>query len=119
MHFVVKGLIGIGSSFFTKFSSGHTSPLVRRDRSLSGKEVAVGTGSSVVARDKAAASLNLTDVSDEVSKNGVRVGERLPKWWPPAVPRQITTANRQEYQDEANRLVRGQYTKISYMLIAF
>ncbi|KAG6582057.1 hypothetical protein SDJN03_22059, partial [Cucurbita argyrosperma subsp. sororia] len=107
VHFVVKGLIGIGSSFFKKFSSGHTSPVVRRDRSLGGKEVAVGTGSSVVARGKATASLNLTDVSDEVSKNGVRVGERLPKWWPPAVPRQITTANRQEYQDEANRLVRA------------
>ncbi|XP_022972103.1 uncharacterized protein LOC111470737 isoform X3 [Cucurbita maxima] len=44
---------------------------------------------------------------DEVSRNGAWVGDRLPKWWPPAVPRRISTANRQEYQIEADRLVRA------------
>lgn len=123
MVFVVKVLFGIGSRLRNKFSSGYTAPVVRRDRSLGGREVVVGTRRSVVARDKTMAKKNnllgsldsplpvdsmaLTDVSDEVSKNGVWVGERLPKWWPPAVPRRIATANRQDYQIEANRLVRA------------
>ncbi|XP_022972101.1 uncharacterized protein LOC111470737 isoform X1 [Cucurbita maxima] len=116
--FLVRVLIGIGSRFRNQFSYGYTSPVVRRDRSLGGREVVVGT-----VRDKAVAKKNnhfgildsplsmtsmaLTDVSDEVSRNGAWVGDRLPKWWPPAVPRRISTANRQEYQIEADRLVRA------------
>lgn len=123
---VVRVLVGIGSRLRNTFSLGYTAPVVRRrDRSLGGREVVVASGRSVVARDKAMAkennrfelldsplsmaSMALTDVSDEVSRNGawVGVGRTLPKWWPPAVPRRISTVNREEYQIEANRLVRA------------
>ncbi|XP_031740249.1 uncharacterized protein LOC101216122 isoform X1 [Cucumis sativus] len=121
--FVVKFLVGIVSRLGNKFSSGYTAPVMRRDRSLGGREVVVGTRRSVVARNKGMGKKNnllglldspvladtmaLNDVSSEISKNGVWGGERLPKWWPPAVPRRNATANRQEYQIEANRLVRA------------
>ncbi|XP_022145227.1 uncharacterized protein LOC111014731 [Momordica charantia] len=117
--FVVRVVLGIGSRLRNRFNSGYAAPVVRRDRSLGGREVVVAR--NVVPRDKATAakknnllglldtplaSMAMADVSDEVS-NGVWVGETLPKWWPPAVPRRISTVNRQEYQIEANRLVRA------------
>ncbi|KAF3457703.1 hypothetical protein FNV43_RR02361 [Rhamnella rubrinervis] len=44
--------------------------------------------------------------SQRVSNNWVRVEKKLPKWWPSSMPHHGFTMDVQDYQREANRLIR-------------
>lgn len=99
--------------------------MVRRDRSLGGREVvvAVGVGRKVKERENVkrdsrvsvnplslAASGNNLGLSERVSGNRVRAREKkLPKWWPVSVSRPGLVLNQHEYQREANWLIQGEY----------
>ncbi|KAL5543270.1 hypothetical protein UlMin_010980 [Ulmus minor] len=92
--------------------------VVRRDRSLGGKEVVVGTidkgmGESMGRKSfgglnnpLSVANESFNGGSERVSKNLVRVGQRLPKWWPNLEP-QLDSVVDKEYQREADRLIRA------------
>lgn len=100
--------------------------MVRRDRSLGGREVvvAVGVGRKVKERENlkrdsrvpsnplspaVAASATNVGVSERVSGTRVRPREKkLPKWWPVSMPRPGLVLNTEQYQREANWLIQGQ-----------
>ncbi|KAL4632471.1 hypothetical protein ACB092_04G053200 [Castanea dentata] len=97
--------------------------VVRRDRSLGGREVvvAVGVGRKVKERENlkrdsrvfsnplspaVAASATNVGVSERVLGTRVRPREKkLPKWWPVSVPRPGLVMNTEQYQREANWLI--------------
>ncbi|KAM3702565.1 hypothetical protein ACJW31_04G035400 [Castanea mollissima] len=97
--------------------------VVRRDRSLGGREVvvAVGVGRKVKERENlkrdsrvwsnplspaVVASATNVGVSERVSGTWVRPREKkLPKWWPVSVPRPGLVMNTEQYQREANWLI--------------
>lgn len=103
---------------------GDSGPVVvRRDRSLGGREVvvAVGVGRKVKERQNlkrdsrvssnplspaVAASATNGGISERVSGTRVRPREKkLPKWWPVSVPRPGLVLNAEQYQREANWLI--------------
>ena len=92
--------------------------MVRRDRSLGGKEVVVGTRGGFDSRGKgfgglsnplAPAKEGFDSSSERVSRNWVRARKRLPKWWPKLEQNEVSMVDTQEYQREANRLIRGSF----------
>ncbi|KAL5543280.1 hypothetical protein UlMin_010990, partial [Ulmus minor] len=104
--------------FKARFRSRGYKTVVRRDRSLGGKEVVVGTidkgrGESMgwksfggLNNPLSVANESFNGGSERVSKNLVRVGQRLPKWWPNLEP-QLDSVVDKEYQREADRLIRA------------
>lgn len=115
---VLAGLLRLGSR--VGFGSGSYKPVVRRDRSLGGREVVVGTAAKrreeVNARKGFGALSNplspemeeLVGLSARVPNNWVREEKKLPKWWPNSMPHSGFPVDMQEeYQREANRLIRG------------
>ncbi|KAF3455435.1 hypothetical protein FNV43_RR00062 [Rhamnella rubrinervis] len=99
------------------FGSGGQSPVVRRDRSLGGREVVVGStvkrrgelerkSFGVLGNPLSPAKEKFLSGSQRVSNNWVRVDKKLPKWWPSSMPHQGFTMDVQDYQREANRLIR-------------
>ncbi|GMY32367.1 hypothetical protein FCV25MIE_27609 [Fagus crenata] len=119
--FRVLGKLGL-LLFRGRSGFGNSGPVVvRRDRSLGGREVvvAVGVGRKVKERENVkrdsrvsvnplslAASGNNLGLSERVSGNRVRAREKkLPKWWPVSVSRPGLVLNQHEYQREANWLI--------------
>lgn len=99
--------------------------MVRRDRSLGGKEVVVGSRGDFDSRGKGFGGLSnplslgkegFNGGSERVSRNWVRVGKRLPEWWPKLEQSQVSMVDKQEYQREANRLIRGSFQFYSNLL---
>ena len=98
------------------FGSGR-GVVVRRDRSLGGKEVVVGRAEESEWRMRNHSKVLGSPLS-VVSGMGVNGGDwspgrsrtekRLPKWWPVTLPPPLEVFDKQEYQREANRLIRGQ-----------
>ncbi|KAK3014901.1 hypothetical protein RJ639_010000 [Escallonia herrerae] len=92
---------------------GGAAVVTRRDRSLGGKEVVVGTskkalkGSRVFDNPLALPRGAVRGVSRAMPKNWTRKKEqKLPKWWPVSLPLPVLTDNK-EYQITANRMVRA------------
>lgn len=109
LRFVFKGRSGIGNY----------ETVVRRDRSLGGKEVVVAVERKVKGdfdsrkgygglRDPL--SLEKQELVGDTKgflKNWIRGQKKLPKWWPSLVSNRSFVVDKQEYQREANMLVRG------------
>ncbi|XP_030938274.1 uncharacterized protein LOC115963421 isoform X1 [Quercus lobata] len=108
---LIRGRSGLGDS---------GPVVVRRDRSLGGREVvvAVGVGRKVKERENlkrvssnplspaVAASATNVGVSERVSGTRVRPREKkLPKWWPVSVLQPGLVLNAEQYQREANWLI--------------
>ncbi|KAJ7957385.1 Phosphoribosylformylglycinamidine synthase [Quillaja saponaria] len=92
-------------------------PLVRRDRSLGGKEVIVGSK----VKERGPAKYNSGSLSNPLSpaqgavggglrrkvSNRGRIEKKFPKWWPTSTIGTTMSVDMQEYQREANRMVRA------------
>lgn len=114
---VLAGLLRLGSK--GGHGSGSYKPVVRRDRSLGGREVVVGTtverrggfnarkGFGALSNPLSPAMEEWVSGSKSVSSNWVRGEKKLPKWWPSSVPHSGFPVDLQEYQREANKLIRG------------
>ncbi|XP_061360220.1 uncharacterized protein LOC133304225 isoform X2 [Gastrolobium bilobum] len=108
---VFRVLVQLVSRFWSwrRNASSYT-PMVRRDRSLGGKEVVVGWGQRSLPNPKVPAN-PLSPVQSSVklsSKNKVRFERKLPKWWPTVIGGAVFDVNEQEeYKREAYRVVRA------------
>ncbi|RDX73414.1 hypothetical protein CR513_46985, partial [Mucuna pruriens] len=88
-------------------ASSYAPLVVRRDRSLGGKEVVVAWGQR---SDTNPLSPPLRDSVKRFPKNKVRFQRKLPKWWPTVINANASVfdANEQEeYKREAYRVVRA------------
>ncbi|KAJ4968908.1 hypothetical protein NE237_015609 [Protea cynaroides] len=118
---VLVEILGLG--FRSGFGFGYGLPLVRRDRSLGGREVLVGRKSLFIEREGkkkgfrvssvnplSPARGNLTSVPEAGKQKPVSAQEKqkkLPSWWPVELPSPVLSMNKQEFQREANRLIRA------------
>lgn len=122
--FVFRVLVKLGLGFRSRFRVKKQSFVVRRDRSLGGKEVVVAVGGG---DDGARLTRNLKNgVLDNPLSEGRDAGSgltgrvkrsyrlqrmsegKLPKWWPGQVSTDRTlVVDKEEYQREANRLIRA------------
>ncbi|KAK7270049.1 hypothetical protein RIF29_22926 [Crotalaria pallida] len=108
---VLRLIIDLSSRFWnwSRNASSYSAPMVRRDRSLGGREVVVGIGH----RKPAANPLSPVERSVSVrrgSKNKVRVQRKLPQWWPPIINGSVLDVDvdeQEEYKREAYRVVRA------------
>jgi hypothetical protein len=108
-------LARLGLAFRRGLSGSRNGPVVvRRDRSLGGREVVVGMSANVERKIRASGNPlspalgTNAGVSGRVWKNRVRSHEKkLPKWWPVSMSRPGLVLNKEEYQREADRLIRG------------
>ncbi|EHA8589064.1 hypothetical protein COCNU_scaffold007880G000050 [Cocos nucifera] len=108
-------LSGLGLRFRSGWWSGD-GVVVRRDRSLGGREVVVGR--SIKGREVAKSSrVSVSPLSPRtgaeanVGRNAlqrpVEKKEKLPKWWPNSIFSPVIVVGKEDFQREANRLVRA------------
>lgn len=115
---VLVGLVRLG--FGGRSGYGREGTVVRRDRSLGGKEVVVGRVEKdrVDVRKKKSFGMldnplsmpkRTVDGLGRLLNSRVRVWEKkkLPSWWPSSMPQQSSVVDKDYYQSEADRLVRG------------
>ncbi|XP_010517879.1 PREDICTED: uncharacterized protein LOC104793254 isoform X2 [Camelina sativa] len=110
--FAIRVLVKLGSVLKGNFQS-NPKLVVRRDRSLGGKEVVV----SVDSIRSSSRPSNSSIASDQVSPSNsmprrnhqLKSQNNLPKWWPASLPssHNLDLVDKEEYQREANRIVRG------------
>ncbi|KAK7390713.1 hypothetical protein VNO78_18737 [Psophocarpus tetragonolobus] len=100
-------LFTVLAQFISRFSSlrrnaSSYKPVVRRDRSLGGKEVVVALGQQSHANP-------LSPPIRRSPNNKVRFQRRLPKWWPTLLNANpsLFSNHRDEYKREAYRVVRA------------
>lgn len=108
MRFVVRLAIG----FVSRWGFGGEEKVVtRRDRSLGGREVVVGTrevSTSRVARSPLAASSVALPRRNLWKGNNVEKREELPDWWSiSSNPSEVLGGETEHLRKEAQRLVRG------------
>ncbi|KAG6517619.1 hypothetical protein ZIOFF_021015 [Zingiber officinale] len=92
------------------------SEVIRRDRSLGGKEVVVGRrlrrGNRNTKSFRVSANPLSTvrgyelKTSDNEARTWTMKQEKLPNWWPDPVPPPVISTSKQDYQREIDRLVR-------------
>jgi hypothetical protein len=92
-------------------SYNNNKSMVRRDRSLGGKEVVVGLGSPIHSNKSSSASSS-SSIRRSFKNNKVFASQRkLPKWWPTvnnnANAFDLDMDHQDEYKRDAYRLVRG------------
>lgn len=110
---VLRVLVLLVSRFgYWRRNSSTYKPMVRRDRSLGGKEVVVAMGPNRNSPVKVSVQRS--------SKSKVPVAKKLPKWWPTIVNPSTTLYEvdeneQEEYKREASRVVRG----VSFFLLSF
>lgn len=116
-----KVLVKIGEGFRNRFGFGNggRGVITRRDRSLGGREVVVGKRKSDVIENRvlenplSPASGDFGGVFKSMPKNwGLRREKKLPNWWPDSNSAPVEAINRDEYQKQANRLIRGWFIKL-------
>ncbi|KAK3204642.1 hypothetical protein Dsin_018688 [Dipteronia sinensis] len=116
--FVFKVFVKLGLGFRSRFGVGKQSVVVRRDRSLGGREVVVGTRDDVyrnTASSKALKNPLSPGTSSEFptrvfnSFRLPRTANKLPKWWsfPEAAEDRTLVVDKEDYQREANILIRA------------
>ncbi|KFK37163.1 hypothetical protein AALP_AA4G221300 [Arabis alpina] len=108
--FAIKVLVNLVSAFKSSLLSKPRF-VVRRDRSLGGKEVVVALDNIRASSSKDSKS-SIADSGQEdsnsVSRNVQFRGQnKLPKWWPTSLPSQSLDVDKEGYQIVANRLVRA------------
>jgi len=112
--FAIRVLVKLGSALKGNFQS-NPKFVVRRDRSLGGKEVVVSVDNirsssrdskSFIASDQASRS-------NSTPRNlHLKAQNNLPKWWPTSLTSQsFDVVDKEDYQREANRIVRGRKLK--------
>lgn len=102
--FAVRVLVRLGTAFKGGLQ-GRPKLVVRRDRSLGGKEVVVAVDS---IRSSSSSSSVAASRSNSVARTlKLRTQNSLPKWWPASLPRQSFEVDKEDYQREANRIVRA------------
>ncbi|XP_057957304.1 uncharacterized protein LOC131150543 isoform X3 [Malania oleifera] len=109
LAFRVFGNLRVG--FWSRFELGYGA-LVRRDRSLAGREVVVGKnkknkGFWVMGNPLSPARGTVPVISERLPMKRARMEEKLPGWWPVSLPSPVMTGNKEEHQREANRLIRA------------
>ncbi|KAM7252985.1 hypothetical protein ACFE04_008685 [Oxalis oulophora] len=97
--------------------------VVRRDRSLGGREVVVAVDDEdehyvTMKKDRKRVLDNLNKdfelLTEKERKDDVSVLGKSPKWWPISMEsNQVSLDDREVYQREANRLIRGKFLAIS------
>ncbi|KAL5781064.1 hypothetical protein ACOSP7_006093 [Xanthoceras sorbifolium] len=115
--FVFRVFVKLGLGFRSRLGVGKQSVVVRRDRSLGGREVVVAARDDVYRNTSSKPLKNpLSPGSSSgfprrVSNSYPVVGtvNKLPKWWsvPQAADDRILVVDKEEYQKEANRLIRA------------
>ncbi|RXI00747.1 hypothetical protein DVH24_000981 [Malus domestica] len=113
---VLVALVRLG--FRSQSGYGKEATVVRRDRSLGGKEVVVGRVEKerVDARKRKSFGIldnplsmpksRMVDGLGRMLKSQVRWAKKLPSWWPSSAPKQSPVVDKEYYQGEADRLVR-------------
>ncbi|KAG2296049.1 hypothetical protein Bca4012_002529 [Brassica carinata] len=105
--FAIKVLVHLGTGLKGSFQ-GKPKVVVRRDRSLGGKEVVVAVDSIRSSSSSLASSSGQASRSNSVARNlKHRAQNNLPKWWPASLPCQSLEVDKEDYQREANRIVRA------------
>lgn len=94
--------------------------MIRRDRSLGGREVVVGRSFRGRDWNKKSFPVSRSPLSpvrgtelktvENVAKIRREKQEKLPKWWPDLIPAPVIATGKQDYQREVDRLVRGEYS---------
>nr|AAC64313.1 unknown protein [Arabidopsis thaliana] len=114
--FAIRVLVKLGSALKGNFQS-NPKFVVRRDRSLGGKEVVVSVDNirsssrdskSFIASDQASRS-------NSTPRNlHLKAQNNLPKWWPTSLTSQsFDVVDKEDYQREANRIVRAPWESSS------
>ncbi|KAL0711227.1 hypothetical protein Bca4012_018205 [Brassica carinata] len=86
--FAVRVLVRLGTAFKGGLQ-GRPKLVVRRDRSLGGKEVVVAVDSIRSSSSSVASSGQASSRSNSVARNlKLRAQNNLPKWWPASLPSQ-------------------------------
>ncbi|CAH8306056.1 unnamed protein product [Eruca vesicaria subsp. sativa] len=105
--FAVRVLLSLGTAFKSGLQ-GRPKLVVRRDRSLGGKEVVVAVDNVRSSSSSSVASSGQASRSNSVGRSlKVRANNNLPKWWPASLPRQSLEVDKEDYQREANSIVRA------------
>ncbi|XP_028759794.1 uncharacterized protein LOC114718598 isoform X2 [Neltuma alba] len=111
---ILRALIKLVSRFrLWGRNASADAPLVRRDRSLGGKEVIVGWNnntnphSRVSANPLSPSQMSVPGIPKRAAESRVRVEVKLPQWWPTRVTRAVSTEYEQEYRRDAYRVVRA------------
>jgi len=97
-------------SSWRRSASNNVSLVVRRDRSLGGKEVVVALGQRSNSNPLSPA---VRDSVKRSAKNMVRFERKLPEWWPSVVNSNgsvFDADEQEEYKREAYRVVRGLFS---------
>ncbi|XP_059653580.1 uncharacterized protein LOC132300494 [Cornus florida] len=102
-------LMKLGLGFREQLRYGYSGGVVtRRDRSLGGREVVVGVKKKEMNEFRVSKTPpTVVRGSETLSKSWVRKGQKLPDWWPVSLPPPVLTLNKEEYQREADRLIRA------------
>ncbi|KAF8093959.1 hypothetical protein N665_0373s0016 [Sinapis alba] len=104
--FAVRVLVRLGTAFKGGLQ-GRPKLVVRRDRSLGGKEVVVAVD-NIRSSSSSIASSGQASRSNSVDRTlKLRAQNNLPKWWPASLPKQSLEVDKEDYQREANRIVRA------------
>ncbi|CAI0397154.1 unnamed protein product [Linum tenue] len=117
----VRVLVSLGMAVRRSVGFRREKVVVRRDRSLGGREVVVATAAVPTERDgvrskrkrfgvldNPLSSLSLAVGGNDWKKYLARRQDRLPKWWPATVVSgNVLLENQEEYQREAKRLIRA------------
>lgn len=110
--FAIRILVKLGSALKGNFQS-NPKFVVRRDRSLGGKEVVVSVDSirSSSRDSKTSIASDQVSPSNSIPRNlQLKAQDNLPKWWPTSLSSQnLDVVDKEEYQREANRIVRGRF----------
>lgn len=103
----IRVLVKLGSAFKGNFQA-KPKLVVRRDRSLGGKEVVVAVD-NIRSPSSSTASGQVSPSNSVPRSLKLRAHNNLPKWWPTSLPSQSLEVDKEDYQREANSIVRGRF----------
>lgn len=118
-------LVNLGVGFRKRFGDAGGGVVTRRDRSLGGREVVVGTTTTTRKSDVSVSRGLRNPLSTEIGEFGgafrsmkkdwgLKREKKLPEWWPESKALPVEVFNKDEYQKQANRLIRGLFFKYKF-----